>query len=57
MNLLQPKLLQVALLLYIANHQSYKCCNDLSVPKKYELESTFIEIVNTKKPNIIVGLI
>ena len=35
-------------LLYIANHLSYKCCNDLNIYKKNELESTFIEIVNPK---------
>ena len=44
-------------LLYIANHLSYKCGNDLNVYKKNELESTFIEIVNPKKLNIIVGVI
>ena len=33
-------------LLYIANHLSYKCRNDLHIYKKNELESTFIEIVN-----------
>ena len=44
-------------LLYIANHLSYKCRNDLSIYKKNELESTFIEIVNPKKSNIIVGVI
>ena len=44
-------------LLYIANHLSYKCRNDLNVYKKNELESTFIEIVNPKKSNIIVGVI
>ena len=44
-------------LLYIANHLSYKCCNDLNIYKKNELESTFIEIVNPKKSNIIVGVI
>ena len=33
-------------LLYIANHLSYKCHNDLKIYKKNELESTFIEIVN-----------
>ena len=42
-------------LLYIANHLSYKCRNDLNICKKNELESTFIEIVNPKKSNIIVG--
>ena len=44
-------------LLYIANHQSYKCCNDLNIYKKNELGSTFIEIVNPKISNIIVGVI
>ena len=42
---------------YTANHLSYKCCNDLNIYKKNELESTFIEIVNPKKSNIIVGVI
>ena len=41
-------------LLYIANHLSYKCCNDLNIYKKNELESTFIEIVNLRKSSIIV---
>ena len=36
-------------LLYIANHLSYKCRNDLNIYKKNELESTFIEIVNPRK--------
>ena len=44
-------------LLYIANHLSYKCRNDLNIYKKNELESTFIEIVNPKKSNIIVGVV
>ena len=44
-------------LLYIANHLSYKCHNDLNIYKKNELESIFIEIVNPKKSNIIVGVI
>ena len=44
-------------LLYIANHLSYKCCNALNIYKKNELESTFIEIVNPKKSNILVGVI
>ena len=44
-------------LLYIANYLSYKCCNDLNIYKKNELESTFIEIVNPKKSNILVGVI
>ena len=44
-------------LLYIASHLSYKCCNDLNIYKKSELESTFIEIVNPRISNIIVGVI
>ena len=44
-------------LLYIANHLTYKYHNDLNIYKKNELESTFIEIVNPKKSNILVGVI
>ena len=44
-------------LLYIANHLSYKCCSDLNIYIKNELESTFIKIVNPRKSNIIVGVI
>ena len=44
-------------LLYIANHLSYKCCNDLNICKKNELESTFIETVNPRISNITVGVI
>ena len=44
-------------LLYIANHLSYKCRSDINIYKKNELESTFIEIVNPRKSNIIVGVI
>ena len=44
-------------LLYIANRLSYKICNDLKIYKKFELESTFIEIINPRKSNIIVGVI
>ena len=44
-------------LLYIANHLSYKCRNDLNIYKKNELESTFIETVNPKKSNILVEVI
>ena len=44
-------------LLYIANHLSYKTRSDLNIYKKFELESTFIEIINPKKSNIIVGAI
>ena len=44
-------------LLYITNNLSYKCCNDLNIYKKNELESTFIEMFNIKKSNIIAGVI
>ena len=44
-------------LVYIANHLSYKCRNDLNIYKKNELESTFTEVVNPKKLNVIVGVI
>ena len=36
-------------LLYIANHLSYKSRNDLNLYKANQLESTFTEIVNSKK--------
>ena len=42
-------------LLYIANHLSSKCCNDLNIYKMNELESTFIEIVNPKKIKYYYG--
>ena len=44
-------------LLYVANHVLYKCGNDLNIYKKNETKSTFIEIVNPKKSNIVVGVI
>ena len=44
-------------LIYIRNHLSYKTKNDLKIYKSFELESTFIEICNTKKTNIIIGCI
>ena len=44
-------------LLYIVNHLSYQCRNDLNIHKKNELESTFLEIVNPKKSNILVRAI
>ena len=44
-------------LLYIGNHLSYKCRNNLNINKKSDLESTFIEIVNPRKSNIIVDVI
>ena len=44
-------------LIYIRNHLSYKKRNDLKVYISFELESTFTEICNTKKANIIIGCI
>ena len=44
-------------LLYISNNLSYKPRNDLCIYKSTELESTFIEILNPKKINVIVGCI
>ena len=44
-------------LLYIANHLSYKPRQDLNIHKMNELESTFIETLNPKNSNIIVGTI
>ena len=39
--------------LYIANHLSYKFRIDLNIYKKNQLESTFIEIANPRKANIL----
>ena len=36
-------------LLYVANHLSYKTYSDLNIYKIYELESTFIKIINHQK--------
>ena len=44
-------------LLYVANHFSYKPRLDLNIYKSNELESTFIEVLNPKKSNIIIGCI
>ena len=35
-------------LLLVANHSSYKTRSDLNIYKKFELESTFIEIIKQK---------
>ena len=43
--------------LYIVNHLSYKILSDLKIYYKVELQSTFIEINNPRKSNIIVGII
>ena len=44
-------------LLYTANNILYKFRNDLNIYEKNELESTFIEILNPKKLNPILGVI
>ena len=44
-------------LIYVANHLADKPRTDLQIYKKRDLESTFIEIINSKKSNIIVGCI
>ena len=44
-------------LLYIASHLSYKPRPDLNIYKSNQLESTFVEIINPKKSNIIIGCI
>ena len=44
-------------LFYVKNHLPYKPRNDLNIYKKSELESTFVEIINPNKLNIIVGVI
>ena len=42
-------------LLYVANHLFYKLHTDLSLNKASQLESPFMEIINSIKINIIVG--
>ena len=43
------------MLLYIASHLSYKPHPDLNVYKANQLESTFVEIINPKKSNIVIA--
>ena len=42
-------------LLYIASHLSCKLRPDLNIYKANQLESTFVEIINPKKSNIVIG--
>ena len=42
-------------LIYVANHVAYKLRTDLQICKTYDLESTFFQIINPKKSNIIIG--
>ena len=44
-------------LLYISNNMAYKPRKDLNNYKTHELESTFIETINPKKSNIILGVV
>ena len=44
-------------LLYINNELSYTLRQDLCIYKSSELETIFIEIINPKKTNIIIGFI
>ena len=44
-------------LLYISNNIAYNPRKDLNIYKTHELESTFIEIFNPKKSNIILGVV
>ena len=41
---------------YIANPLLYKIRNDLKIYKRFELESTFIEIINPRKSGTIALL-
>ena len=43
-------------LLYIVNHLSYKCCNDLNIYKKMNWNLLLLKLL-TQKSNIIVGVI
>ena len=45
------------MLLYIASHLSYKPRSDLNIYKFNQLESTFVERINPKKSNIVIGCI
>ena len=44
-----------SMLLYIASHLSYKPRPDLSIYQANQLESTFVETINTQKSNIAIG--
>ena len=44
-------------LLYISNKINYKIRNDLKIYNKKHLESIFIEIINKKTKNVVVGCI
>ena len=48
---------KVDTLLYISNEITYKPKRKLCIYKSFELESTFIYILNSKEANVIVGCI
>ena len=48
---------KVGALLYIAKDLNYKVRNDLKVYKAKELESIFIEVINKKSKNYIIGCV
>ena len=43
--------------MYVANHLAYKSRTDIRIYKNRDLESTFSEIINPKKIDIIIGCI
>ena len=56
MSLLQLKSTAGGTLLYITDHLAYEKRNDLNLYEKSYSESTFVEITNLTKTNIIMGL-
>ena len=44
-------------MLYVSKRLSYKSRTDLNMYKKDQLESTFIETINSKKSNIVVSCV
>ena len=44
-------------MLYIANHLAYKPRHDLKIYKTNKLELTFIELINSKKQNVLIGCV
>ena len=43
--------------IYVKNSRPYKPRHDLNIHKPHHLESTFIELINPKKTNVIIGCI
>ena len=57
MNFVQQKQTLAVTLIYIRNHLAYKTRNYLNIYKPFQLESSFTEICNPKKTNIIISCI